>query len=409
MSNEDIIVGIELGSSFFRGIAARRALHAPEGFEVVGWARVPSSGVRRGTVADVTEASRVLTSLKSELEMQLHGRVHDAIVAVSGAHVVSVPARGLVAVARADGEIGDEDVRRAQDAAQAAAIGANREVLHVLEREYMVDSEKGIRDPRGMRGVRLELEALIIAAATSHVRSLEEALGGAGIAPVAFIASPLASARGMLTPRQKELGTLLVDLGAGTTDFSVFEEGRCLHAGTIPVGGAHISNDIAIGLRIPIEVAEEVKHEHGVAIARNAGKRDVVELPGGVGSFTKKQLGEIIEARLLEIFDLLAKELEDIGRARLLPGGVVLGGGSALILQIAELAKARLKLPVALGMPNIGSGPLEVRQDPAFAAPVGMVLLALEEASGKSSSALANVSPKEISNKLKALLRSLLP
>ena len=305
-------------------------------------------------------------------------------------------------------------MRRVQDAAQAAAIGANREVLHVLERDFIVDGENGVRDPRGMRGVRLELEALIIAVSTSHLRSLEEALGAAGITPIAFVAAPLAAARGVLTPRQKELGTMLIDLGAGTTDFSVFEEGRCLHAGIIPIGGAHISNDIAIGLRIPIELAEELKHAHGLAIARTGGKREMLDLPDGTGSFTRKQLGEIIEARLLEIFDLLAKELEGIGRARLLPGGIVLGGGSSGIPQLADLAKARLKLPAAVGMPNIKGGPLEIRQDPAFATPVGVVLLALEDSSSKRASrGLTRISlpglPKDVSKTVKGFLRSLLP
>ena len=415
MTQRDFIVSVELGSHTLRGLSGRIAGHAPEGFEIIGWAEVPSAGIRRGIVIDVGEAARGLERLVGELEAQMGAKIRGALIAVSGAHLAAATTKALVAVARPDGEIGDEDVRRVEESARASAIGANRGVLHTLAHEYFVDGEGGVLDPRGMRGMRLELSALIISAAAEQLRMLEEVFERAGIDIEAMVAAPLAAAYGAMSQRQRELGAMVLDIGGGTTDFAVFEEGRCLHAGVIPLGGSHITNDLAIGMRTSVEVAEQAKHTFGTATTQNLG-RERIELPEDIPQgepFPRRQLVEIIEARLEELLELAENELKQIGRVRLLPGGVILTGGTANLPKITELARKHLKLPAAVGTPQVSTLPTGMAGNPAFTTPIGVLFMAMQERDIRKGSRLSlpgfSSLPQGMSGRIKKLFGSILP
>jgi len=384
--SRDFLIGLDLGSHAFRMLAARRGSDAPEGVEIVAAATVPAAGIRRGMIVAIDDAARAVSSLRGELERRLGTAVGGAYVGIGGPHVGSVPSRGLVVVSRSDNRIGPDDIRRVLEAAGAISLGRNTEVLTVVPREYIVDGERNIKEAEGMQGTRLEVEAVVLTSATPHVKNIRQVLAQSDLDDHDLIVSPLATARAVLTPRQRELGVALVDIGHGTTDVAVFEDGQLLATTILPIGGAHITNDIAIGLRCAIDAAEIAKHEYGAANAGTIGKRESVELsvidPLQDGtSFSRRELAEIIDARLEEIFELVGQELKRIGRWRLLPGGVVLSGGTANIPGIVETARQAFHLPVQLGYPNAVSGPKDVAANFSYATALGIVF-AVADASG---------------------------
>jgi cell division protein FtsA len=276
----------------------------------------------------------------------------------------------------------DEDISRVINAAQAISIPANKEIIHVIPKNYSLDDQKDIKDPLGMNGVRLEVDAMIIEGSSPFIKNLAKCLEQTKIDLDDFILSPLAAAKATLTKRQKELGVVLVDIGGGTTSLVVFEENEILHAAVLPVGGSHITNDIAIGLRTSIDVAEKVKLEFGSALPREIGKKEDINLseiePNEEGIVSRQHVAEIIEARLEEIFSLVNKELKSIGREKLLPAGVVLTGGTAKIPGAVDLAKNVMALPAQTGFPMQLGGLIDKVDDPSFVTSVGLVLWGLE-------------------------------
>ena len=270
-------------------------------------------------------------------------------MSVGGEHISSRVSKGVVAVSRADSQVSEEDVDRAINAASAISIPSNREVLHVLPRRFTVDSADSIKDPVGMHGVRLEVDALIVEDSTPFIKNLIKCVREAGLEEDGLLLTPLAAARSILTKRQKELGVLSLDLGGGTTGLTVYEEGDILHCAILPVGQMHVTNDIAIGLRVSIDVAEKIKLAYGTARVAEVKKSEIIDLAKmgeAGGNVSRQEVAEIMEARLAEIFDLVNKELKKIDRVGFLPAGIVLTGGGAKIKGIVEFAKQRLKLPV---------------------------------------------------------------
>lgn len=301
-----------------------------------------------------------------------------AYVAISGSHIVAQKSKGVIAVARPDGEIREDDVERVLEAAQAVSVPPNYEILHVLPRNFSIDSQTGIKDPIGMNGVRLEVEAQIIEGQSAHIKNVAKAVNLAGINIDDLVLSSLAGAESALSERQKDLGVALVNIGAATTSLLVFEEGDILHVGVLPVGAAHITNDIAIGLRTNIDVAEAIKLQYGQAVPDRVGKNDEVAMrqvdEAEDGVFSKKHLAEIIEARVEEIFHLVDKSLREIGRSSKLPAGVILSGGGAKLPGIIEVAKREFRLPAALGAPLGVDSAIDKIADPALTTVVGLAL-----------------------------------
>lgn len=375
-----IIAGIDIGShSVYTVVAQKKEDLLPQ---IIGVGFAKSAGIRRGAIVDIEEAQAAIAESVRIAERISGTKIDRAVVSIGGSHVSSMPSRGVIAVSRADGEISPDDIERVIGAAQTFSLPNNKEILHVVPREFIIDGEGGINDPLGMRGVRLEVNSLIVSGATPYIKNLSKVINDIGIEVEDVVLDALASSKAILTKRQKELGVACIDMGGGTSGISVYEEGDLLQTSVIPLGGSHITNDLAIGLRIPIEIAESIKIEYGAALPSEVGKRDMVDLSyidsNDKGTVSRKEVCEIIEARLSEIFDLCNAELKRIGKEAFLPAGVVLVGGCAKIPHIVDLAKQRMRLPAQVGFPREMEGIVERVDDPIYATALGLIFWAME-------------------------------
>lgn len=376
MSKRNTLVGLDVGTCNVRAVVAELR-EDNDKLQIIGTGISLASGMLRGSVNDVEEVAKSIKSAVLEAERTSGISIDSAIVSFGNNQIVCRNARGVVAVSRADYEISEDDINRVTNTAQAVSLPPNREIIHIIPKQYIIDGQEKVKDPRGMNGVRLELEAMIIEASSPNIKNLNKCLGIAGLDNNAIVFSALAASDAVLSKRQKELGVLLLDIGGGTTSMIVFEEGGIIHAGSLPIGGNHITNDIAIGLRTSIDVAERVKIEYGSVLPNDIGKKegiDLSKLEGEEGVVSRRQIAEIMEARVEEIFNMVNKELKKIERQGLLPGGVVLCGGSAKIPGMVDLAKKRLGLPAQIGFPLEVDGIIDRVDDPAFATAVGLVL-----------------------------------
>lgn len=383
--SRNIITALDVGTSTVQAVIAekRRGEDSPR---ILGIGISPSHGVRRGVVVDCDDASAAIQAAMEDARKAAGVQTRSVWVTVGGAHVSVSSSRGIIAVSRADGEISPEDVGRAIAAAETfIPKNPNREILHMIPRDFRVDAEAGIKDPIGMHGVRLEVDTLIIDCSRPFLKNLFKCVEGAGLKIVDYVFSPLAAAEVVLTKRQKELGSMVLDIGGGTASFMVFEEGVPIHAGVLPIGGGHITNDVAIGFRTDVDVAEKIKLVYGSCLSVELPKRENIRLAefveGESALYSRRELAEIIEARLRDIFELLQKELRKINRAALLPGGVVVVGGSAATRGLIDLTKREMKLPVAIGVPQ-GFEISDEEKASAFSAALGVVRWAYAKGGG---------------------------
>lgn len=383
---------MDVGTSTVSTVIAERR-RGEERLHVLGLGIVPVAGMRRGIVVDIEDVTAAIRRSVEEARRASGAMVRGVWLAVDGAHIAVSSSRGVVAVSRADGEITEEDVRRALAAAETfIPKNPNKAVLHMIPRDFRVDNEAGIKDPVGMHGIRLEVDALIIDCSRPFLKNLLKCVEAAGLLVRDYVFSPLAAAEIVLTKRQRELGTMLVDIGSGTTSFIVFEEGVPIHAGVLPIGGGHITNDIAIGFRTHVDVAEYLKTLHGSCVSQDLPKREAIRLADVLEEhaedfslerglllseqhlvYSRRELAEIIEARQRDIFDLLQKELRKIGRSQLLPGGVVLIGGASRLPGLVELTRREMKLPAEIGAPQEYVHALDERSAPSLAAVFGVL------------------------------------
>lgn len=371
-----IIVGIDVGTWATKVVVAERSERG--GLEILGTGFSYSSGLRRGMIVDLAEAAESSRLALEEARRVSGVEIEEVRAVVGSVESKSKPSHAMVAVSRADSEISPEDVGRVLKEAQLHVSAPNRAPLAVVAREFIVDGESHIQDPVGMSGMRLEVNALVLETSSSFLKNLSRLLSDAGVEVERFCPVQLAGSAALLDRKRRELGVLAMDLGGATTNLSIFEEDEIVWSEVLPVGAMHITNDLAIGLKTAVEIAEEVKVEYGYASAKGVGKEERVDLAkfgGGLsGGASRRLIAEIIEARLHEIFLLVAKALKSTGKARLLPGGMVLFGGGAKLLGIGEVAKRALKLPVALGFPKDLKGVVDRVEDPIFANSLGAVL-----------------------------------
>jgi cell division protein FtsA len=352
-----------------------------------------SLGVRKGVIVDIEETLRSISDSVEKAERTAGTNIDKAVVSVGGNHITSQYSKGVIAIGRADGEVTSDDIERVISASQAISIPPNKEIVHIIPREYSLDDQKNIKDPLGMNGVRLEVDALIVEGSTPYLKNLSKCLDQTKINVDAFVISPLAASRSVLTKRQKELGVVLVDIGGGTTSIAVFEEDELLKVAVIPLGGSHITNDIAIGLRTSIDVAEKVKLEFGNARPSEISKKEDINLAeldsSEEGIVSRYHVSEIIEARLEEIINLVNKELKYIGKDKLLPAGAVLVGGTSKLPGAIDLAKEILGLPAQTGFPVPLGGLVDKVDEPSFSTAIGLLLWGIEneEARGGFKSA----------------------
>ena len=325
-----------------------------------------------------------------EAERMAGLEVKGVYAGIAGDHIRSINSRGVIAVSRKDNEIGAADVDRVVEAAKAIAIPMDREIIHVIPQEFIVDDQDGIKDPVGMSGVRLEAEVHIITGAVTSAKNICRSIQRAGLKVYDLVLEPLASSHAVLGPDERDLGVVLLDMGGGTTDVAVFFEGSIRHTAIVPCGGANVTNDIAIGLRTPIDKAEQIKIQHGCALASLVSSSDAVSVSGvggrGDREISRHVLASMIEPRMEEIFAMANREVKKNHFAELLGGGVVLTGGTSLMPGVAELAEQVFEMPVRLGVPE-GLGGLGANvADPRFSTGVGLVLHAVREEDGEAPS-----------------------
>lgn len=353
MPKPNIITALDIGTSFIKLLSAVKD-NQSEKFQVLYQNEKPSKGVRKGMVIEPEQTAEQISQLLQGAEQEAGQKIESVLVNIGGSHLFTLPAHGEIAVSRADQKISQEDIERVLVAAQTFSLPLNKEVLEVFPKEFIIDGEKGIKEPQGMKAVKLEVEILAVCAFSPYVKNITEAVLHADLQIDDLVPSALASSRAILFPKEKELGVALLDIGAGTSDLAVFEEDNLLHLATLPLGSAHITNDIAIGLKCDLGLAERIKKEFGACLAaksKSSSRLYKIEQPGPDPAlkFPQKMLVKIIEARTSEILEQTNKELKKISRQGLLPAGLVLTGGGSKLPGIVELAKKKLKLPVKIG------------------------------------------------------------
>lgn len=371
MARNRIFTGLDIGGNEVKLVVIQEATDE-ENFQIISQSRELCSGTRRGVVINMQEVSDAITSCVKQAEEQLGKRIRSAHVNLDGSHIFLAASHGLVSVSRADQKISQEDISRVLHAAQTFSLPSNKEILEVFPKEFAVDGEKGIKDPLGMQGVRLEADVLAVGCLSPYLKNLTEAVLDAGLQIDGIVVNPLAAARSVLTKRERELGVAVLDIGSSTTGLAVFEEENLAHVAILPLGSFNITKDIAIVLRIDIDTAERVKIEYGSCMHRASNKKEKTKDSLIEGqAISKKTLVDIIEARVSEIFDQTNKELKKISRQGLLPAGVVLTGGGSRLPKIVDLAKRELKVPCRLGYPK---GFLPPQEDPSLSVACGLAL-----------------------------------
>lgn len=368
------ITGVDIGTSSIKVLTIQQKPEQ-EDIEVLSQQQEVSSGVRKGVVIEADKVSGVVSKLLKRTQEELKRPISSIYANIGGSHIFSTSSRGLVSVSRADRKISEEDINRALQAAQTFSLPSNKEILEVFPKEFIVDEEGGVKNAVGMEGVRLEVDALVLCGFSPYIKNSTQALLNSGVRIDDIMISSLASARSILTPREKELGVAILDIGAGTSDLAVFEEGNLAHLAVIPIGSGNITNDIAICLKTDIDTAEDIKIKFGSCASFIGPKRPRLQRGRETNEenlvFSQKSLRDIIEARVSEIFEQANRELKKAGRQGLLPAGIVLTGGGSKLRKIEEIAKKEFKLPCRIGRPR---GFSFQQQDPALAAVCGLVL-----------------------------------
>lgn len=368
----EIVVGLDVGTTKVSAIVGEMV---GETVDVIGIGTARSSGLRKGVVINIEETVRSIRAAVEEAERMAGISVTSVFTGISGGHIRGFNSHGIVAVS--DDEITQDDVGRVIDAAKAVAIPLDREVIHILPQEYVIDDQDGIREPTGMHGVRLEAKVHIVTSAASSARNVIRCANHAGLEVDAIVLQQLASAEATLTQDEKDLGVCLVDIGGGTADIAIFSNGAIVHTSVLPLGGNHVTNDIALGMRTPQQEAERLKRQFGSALVAEIDPQDLVEVPSVGGRdprpLSRQILCEIIEARVDEIFRLVKSEIRQTGYEELLASGVVLTGGTSMLSDIEEVAEDVLGLPIRCGAPSGVTGMSETVETPEFATGVGLV------------------------------------
>jgi len=431
-----IVVGIDIGTSKVVTLIAK----VTDTINVLGVSEMKASGIRKGQIVDIDEAvSAINSSLEAAERMAGYSASH-VIASIGGGHIESQNSKGVVAVSAPGGEITPNDLIRVIDAAKAISLSSAREVIHVLPRNYTVDGQDGIHDPVGMTGVRLEVDTHMITAAATSIRNLEKALSEVGVDADSIVFSGYASSLAVLSDTEKELGVVLVDIGAGTTDIAVYVEGSISYSAVLPIGARHITNDLAIGLRISLESAEKIKlylsrtadkrvlrpeemdeqpeRETKTAEARSVDEIDLgfLGLPEEIRKVSKKTLVDgIIRPRLNEIFTMIGMEIKKSGYGGQTPAGIVVTGGGARTIGITDCAKRTLAMPVRIGYPEGLKGIIDEVQDPAFSSVVGLIAYgAKSETSesmpfGISMPSIPGIKLGKLPSKIWSLIKSFIP
>lgn len=378
---DSMVVGLDIGTTKIACIIAEQDTGG--GLKIVGVGVSPSDGLRKGVVVNIDKTVRSIQKAVEEAELMAGVDVDAVWVGIAGDHIRAINSRGVVAISRDDKEITELDVLRAVDAAKAVSIPMDREILHVIPQEYVVDDQKGIKDPIGMCGVRLETQVHIITGAVTSAQNIYKSVDKAGLKVIDMVLEPLASCYSVLEKDEKELGVALIDMGGGTTDIAIYFDESIRQTAVVALGGKNVTSDIAIGIRTPIDRAEEIKRQYGCAFTSLVKDNEFISVPGVGGreqrEVSKAVLASIIEPRVEEIFSLALRELKRTEYAEMLGAGVVLTGGGSLMEGIKELAEKVFEMPVKLGVPFGFGGLTEAAKSPIHATGIGLCMYGLEQ------------------------------
>lgn len=368
--------GIDIGTSKVRCVVGMVDGAEPMQLSVIGHGEAPNIGMRKGVIIHVEDVVDAVLHAIAEAERISGINIRQATVNINGAHISGVNSQGVVAISAANRQITAEDCIRVEEAATIIQLPANREIIQAFAKNYKLDGQGNIKDPVGMHGIRLEVDSHIITAATPSLKNLSSVLEKANLGIDHYTVSSLAAAEAVLNRQQKESGTLVLDIGAGTTNLVVLEDGEVQHVAVIPMGGINITNDLAIGLKTDLDIAEIVKLKHAdLEEKQNKNSRIVFSHKGKDYSFSASDVQMIIEARIEELLEYVDKELSKIHRSRKLPGGVVLVGGTAKLKGIDGLTRDRLELPARIGSLQKLKGLVDTVQDPSYYTAVGLMIL----------------------------------
>ncbi len=378
-------VGIDVGTTTVRCVVGH--IDGTTGVPIiVGVGVAPNSGMRKGNVINLTGPAQAIDDALGEAERMSGYQVDTATVSVNGTHILSTHADGMIAVGSANHEITDEDIMRLEEVATIGKVPANREILEVVPHAYKLDGQDNIKNPVGMTGTRLEIDAHVVSVLTPNLMNLQKAVEAAKVMPHSIIITGVAAARAVLSEHQIENGVVLIDIGGSTTNLAIYEEGDLQFTAVIPVGGINITNDLAIGLKIDQEIAEKIKIEHASATSRGDASGISLEHDGEIFSFTTTDIDEIVEARLEEIFETINYQLKRVGRDGKLPSGAVLTGGTAQLKNIADYAKESLGLAARVGIASGYGGVADDIDKPQFATAIGLMLIDAEASAGAKQS-----------------------
>lgn len=370
----ELIVALDIGTTKICCIVGETS--AAGGVDIVGIGTHPSRGLRKGVVINIESTVNSIKHAVQEAELMAGCEISHVYAGIAGGHIKGFNSHGIVAVK--EREVSQADVSRVIDAARALAIPLDREVIHILPQEFIIDEQDGIREPLGMSGVRLEAKVHIVTGAVTSAQNIVKCAQRCGLTVADIVLEQLASSESVLSQDEKDLGVALIDIGGGTTDIAIWSEGSIVHTSVLAVGGDHITNDIAVGLRTPMDDAERIKQKHGCAMTSLVEKDESIEVPSVGGrkprALSRQILSEIIEPRVEEMFSLVHQEIQRTGYEDLLASGVVITGGATLLAGMAELAEDILGLPVRPGVPTGIGGLVDVVRSPMFATGVGLVL-----------------------------------
>ncbi len=395
MGKKSLVAGLDIGTYKVCAIVGEVG---ECGVEIVGVGTHPSHGLRKGVIIDIESTVTAIKRAVEECEIMAGCEIGHVFAGIAGSHIKGFNSHGVVAVKNK--EVAKGDIERVIDAGRAVAIPMDREVVHILPQEYVIDDQDGIKEPLGMSGVRLEAKVHIVTGAVTSAQNIIKCCNRTGLNVAEFVLEPLASAEAVLTPEERELGVALVDIGGGTTDIVLFHDGAVKHTAVLGVGGNHLTNDIAAGLRTPIAEAERIKQRYGYAKVTMASVDEELEVPSMGGrrprAISRRILCEIIEPRLEEIFQLIRREIAKSGYEDSLSSGLVITGGSTLLPGIIEMAEETFNTPVRLGIPTQVGGLIDVVSSPSYSTGVGLVLYGLRRQDRK----LLRISEKNVFSKV---------
>ncbi|MBC7696867.1 MAG: cell division protein FtsA [Bacteroidia bacterium] len=377
--DKNLIVGLDIGTSKIVAIVAELQ---PEGtLKVIGLGQHISRGLKKGVVINIESTMQSIQRALEEAELMADCKINNVYTGIAGSHIKSLNSHGMVKIK--DAEVSQMDVDRVIETARAIALPADQQILHILTQEFIIDGQEDVREPLGMSGMKLEVKVHIVTGAVAAAQNIVKCIKRCGIEVSDLILQPLASSLAVLTEDEKELGVCLVDIGGGTTDIAVFKQGAIRHTAVVPIAGDQMTNDVAVAFRTPTQSAEDIKIKHGCALRQLADAREIVEVPGVDGreprQLSVQTLAEVLEPRVVELYELVLNELRRSGMEEMIASGIVITGGSAMMKGMVELGEEIFHMPVRLGMPRYVGGLSEVVSNPRYATGVGLVLMGKQQ------------------------------